>query len=51
MFEGDFANMCAKRFPLMLMGDQEEGLAFSDPGVRTPISVSGNSFIKTIYIN
>ena len=27
MFEGDSADMCARKFPLMLMGGQAEGLA------------------------
>jgi hypothetical protein len=31
MFEGDSADMCAGKFPLMSMG-----------GARTPIGVSGN---------
>ena len=43
MFEGDSADMCAGKFPLMLMGGQAEGLACVDPGTRTPIGVSGNS--------
>jgi hypothetical protein len=42
MFEGDFANMCADNFSLMSMGGRAEGLACTDPGVRTPISVSGH---------
>ena len=27
---------------LMLMGGRADGLAFTDPGARTPIGVSGN---------
>ena len=42
MFEGDSADMCAEKFPLMLMGGQAVGLACADPGARTPIDVSGN---------
>ena len=38
MFEGD---TCAKKIPLMLMGGKAEGLACTDPGARTPVSVSG----------
>ena len=41
MFEGDSADMCAGKFPLVLMGGRAEGLACADPGVRTPISASG----------
>ena len=40
MFEGDFADMCAKEFLLMLIGGRVQGLASVDPGARTPISVS-----------
>ena len=46
MFEGDSADMCAGKFPLMSMGGQAEGLACTDLGARTPISVSGNSICK-----
>ena len=42
MFEGDSAGTCAEKFPLVVMGGQAEGLACADPGVRTPISASGN---------
>ena len=42
MFEGDSADMCAGKFPLMLMGGRAEGLACADPGARTPIGTSGN---------
>ena len=38
MFEGDSADMCAGKFPLVSMG----GLACADPGARTPIGASGN---------
>ena len=41
MFEGDSADMCAGKFPLMLMGGRAEGLACADPGARTPIRMSG----------
>jgi hypothetical protein len=41
MFEGDFSGMCTNKFQLMLVGGQAEGLTCSDPGARTPISVSG----------
>ena len=37
MLEGDFADMCARKFPLVSMG----GLACTDPGARTPIGASG----------
>ena len=42
MFEGDSADMCGGKFPLMLMGGRAEGLACADSGARTPIGVSGN---------
>jgi hypothetical protein len=41
MFEGDFADMCAGKFPLVSMGGRAEGLACTDPGARTPIGASG----------
>ena len=42
MFEGDFTDMCANKFLLMLMEGQAEGLACADPGARTPIGMSVN---------
>ena len=42
MFEGDSADMCAGKYPLMSMVGRVEGLACADPGARTPIGVSGN---------
>ena len=42
MLEGDSADMCAEKFPLVLMGGRAEGLACADPGARTPIGASGN---------
>jgi hypothetical protein len=44
MFEGGSADMCAGKFPLVLMGGRAEGLAFADPGESTPIGASGNLF-------
>ena len=41
MFEGDSADMCARKFPLVSMGGRAEGLACADPGARTPIGTSG----------
>ena len=37
MFEGDSADTCAGKFPLISMGGRAEGLACADPGARTPI--------------
>ena len=42
MFEGDSADMCAGKFPLVSMVGRAEGLACADRGVRTPIGASGN---------
>ena len=42
MFEGDSADMCAGKFPLVSMGGRADGLACADPGARTPIGASGN---------
>ena len=41
IFKGDFADTCAKKIPLMLMGGQSEGQACTDPRARTPIGASG----------
>ena len=43
MFEGDSADICVRKFPLVSMGVRAEGLACKDPGARTPIGTSGNS--------
>ena len=40
MFEGDTADMCAKKFTPVAMGGRAEGLACADPGARTPIGAS-----------
>ena len=42
MFESEFADMCTKKIPLVLMGGLVEGQACVDPGTRTPIGASGN---------
>ena len=42
MFEGDTADLCAGKFPLVSMGGRAEGLSYADPGARTPIGASGN---------
>jgi hypothetical protein len=42
MFEGDSADTCAGKFPLVLMGGRAEGLACADPGARTTIGANRN---------
>jgi hypothetical protein len=42
LFEGDSADMCGRKCPLVLTGGRAEGLACADPGARTPIGASGN---------
>jgi hypothetical protein len=42
MLEGDSADTCAGKFPLVSMEGRAEGLACADPGARTPIGASGN---------
>ena len=37
MFEGDSADMCARKFALVSMGGRAEGLAWADLGARTPL--------------
>ena len=48
MFEGDSADSCGGKFPLMSMVGQAEGLPFADPRARTPIGVSGNFSISSV---
>ena len=43
-FEGHSADTGAGKFPLVSMGGRAEGLAWTDPGARTPIGASGNFF-------
>ena len=42
MFEGDSADTCTEKNPLVSMGGRAEGLMCSDPEARTPIGASGN---------
>jgi hypothetical protein len=42
MFEGDSADMCAGKFPLLSMGGRAEGLACAVLGAMTPVGASGN---------
>ena len=42
IFEGDSADTCAEKIPLVSMGGQAEGLACADPGARNPIGACGN---------
>ena len=55
MFEGDSADTCAGKFPLVSMGGRAEGLACADPGARTPIGASGIyqdcGFISFLFIS
>ena len=48
MFEGDSADTCAEKFPLVSMGGRAEGIVCADPGARTPTGMSGNSAIKIL---
>ena len=45
MFEGDSADMCAGKFPLVSMGGRAEGLVCAELGARTPIGVGRIFFI------
>jgi hypothetical protein len=38
MFEGDSADMCAGKFPIVSMGGRAEGLVCADPGAKTGAS-------------
>ena len=54
MFEGDYADTCTGKFPLVSLGGRAEGLACADPGARTPIGASGilcGVFLSTDYLN
>ena len=48
MLEGDSADTCTGKFPLMLMGGQAEGLMCADPGASTPIGVNGNIYLLSL---
>jgi hypothetical protein len=50
MFEGDSADTCAEKFPLVSMGGRAKGLTCADPGARTPIGASGNSFLFSFLL-
>ena len=41
MSEGDSADTCAEKFPLVSIGGRAEGQVFADPGARTLIGASG----------
>ena len=47
IFEGDSADTCAEKFPLMSMGVRLEGLVCANQGARTPIGVRGNFSAET----
>ena len=49
MFEGDSADTCAGKFPLVSMGGRVEGLACADPEARTPIVNENSSVFKIIF--
>ena len=42
MFEGDSAETCAGKFPLVCMGGRAEGQECADPGARTHTGASRN---------
>jgi hypothetical protein len=42
ILEGDSADTCTGKFPLLFMGGRAVGLACAGPGARTPICASGN---------
>ena len=46
MFEGDSADTCGGKFPLMSMGGRAGGLVCADPEARTPIGASGNFCVR-----
>ena len=51
MFEGDSADMFARKCLLVSMGGRAKGLASADPGARTPIGASGNFTTTTTNMN
>ena len=42
MFDGDSADTCRGKFPLVSVGGQVDNLACADPGARNPIGASRN---------
>jgi hypothetical protein len=52
MFDGDSADTCAEKFPLVSMGGRAEGLACADPGasgIDSHVRHGRHSFDK-IYV-
>ena len=49
MFEGDSADMCAGKIPLVSMGGRAEGLACTDSEATTPIGARGNFHKVSFY--
>ena len=45
MIEGDSADMCAGKFPLVSIGGRAEGLACEDPGEGPPSALTEISII------
>ena len=50
MLEGDSADTCGGKFPLVSMGGRAEGQACADPGARTPIGASGHFGIFPLLV-
>jgi hypothetical protein len=50
MFEIESVDMCAGKFPLVLMGGRAGGLVCADPGARTSIGASRNFSIVLLFM-
>jgi hypothetical protein len=51
MFEGDSADTCGGKIPLMLMGGRAEGLAYADLVARTPTVLKVTIVLGNIFLN
>ena len=51
MFEGDSADACGRKFPLVSIVGRAEGLACADPVARTHIVMSGNFLNNSCAFN
>ena len=49
MFEGDSADTCGGKFPIVSIGGQAECFTCVDPGARTPIGSSG--FFSSLFLD
>ena len=50
LFEGDFADTCKEKLPLVSVLGQAEGLVCADPGARTPIGSTSGKALRSLSL-